>query len=52
VPDFIGLLDGHVVSFLVAPLTVLPEGAEYGTRPGASIKCTERRGQYKNQFGA
>jgi hypothetical protein len=30
----------------------LPESAEYGTRQRASIKCTERRGQYKNQFGA
>jgi len=52
VPDFVGLLDGHEVVLLVAPLAALPESAEYGTRRGASIKCTERRGQYKNQFGA
>src|SRR5208282_6696295 len=36
----------------VAPLATLPEPAEYGTPPGASIKCTECASQRKNQIGA
>jgi hypothetical protein len=52
VPDFFGLLDFHDGVPFRELLAVPFQFAEYGTREGASMKCTERGAKGKNQIGA